>query len=74
MWTALCGVCGFGLMLWAVIVLARNSGKKTAQLDALKDAVKQTAQEQERLNEIKNSIYHMPVGDVRGRLQNLERQ
>lgn len=69
MWTAFCGVCSFGLMLWAVVALAKTSGKKAAQLDALKAEIEQAAKEQERANEIRNRVNNMSVSDVRRRLQ-----
>ena len=71
MWTAFCGVCSFGLMLWAVVALAKTSGKKAAQLDALKAETEQAAKEQERANKIIDRVDRMSVDDVRERLRRL---
>ena len=68
---AWCAAAAFGGMLWAVIALAKSVGKKTARLDALQAAAKQTAQEQERAHAIKHRVNHLPAADVRRRLQNL---
>ena len=64
-------VAAFGLMLWAVIALAKSVGKKTARLDALQAAAERTEKEQERKNAIQDGVNHLPIADVRRRLQNL---
>lgn len=71
MWTALGVVAGFGLMLWAVIALAKNSGRAAAQLDMLQTQAQQTVQEQEQANALKDTINRLPIDAVRRRLQNL---
>lgn len=74
MWPAIGCVCGLGLMLWAVIALAKNSGRNAARLEALKQEAIRQAQEQEVCHEVKNRVYHLPVSAVRKRLQNLARK
>lgn len=74
MWPAIGCVCGLGLMLWAVIALAKNSGRNAARLEALKQEAIRQAQEQEACHEVKNRVYHLPVSAVRKRLQNLARK
>lgn len=74
MWAAIGCVAGFGLLLWAVIALAKQSGRNAARLEALKQEAQRTAKEQERRNAINDSVDNMPINDVRGRLQNLERK
>lgn len=69
MWAVLGGLCGFALMLGALVWLAKNSGQKAAQLDACKKQVKQQAKEQERAYAIKNAVFHLPIAAVRKRLQ-----
>lgn len=71
MWWAIGGVAGFGLILWAVISLAKSAGKKAAQLDALKQEAERSAKEQERANAINDSVDSMSADDVRKRLQDL---
>ncbi len=74
MWWAIGGVAGFGLILGAVISLAKSAGKKAAWLDALKQEAERTAKEQERANAIHESVDNMDVDTVRERLQNLARK
>ena len=74
MWWAIGGVAGFGLILGAVISLAKSAGKKAAWLDALKQEAERTAKEQERANAIHESVDNMDVDTVRDRLQNLARK
>lgn len=74
MWWAIGGVAGFGLILGAVISLAKSAGKKAAWLDALKQEAERTAKEQERANAIHESVDNMAVDTVRERLQNLARK
>ena len=68
---AWCAAAAFGGMLWAVIALAKSVGKKTARLDALQAAAERTEKEQERKNAIQDGVNHLPIADVRRRLQNL---
>lgn len=74
MWWAIGGVAGFGLILGAVISLAKSAGKKAALLDALKQEAERTAKEQDRANAIHESVDNMAVDTVRERLQNLARK
>lgn len=74
MWWAIGGVVSFGLILWAVISLAKSAGKKTAQLDALKQEAERIAKEQEKANAINDTVDRMPIDDVRQRLQDLGRK
>ena len=43
MWITIGGICGFGLVLGAALWLAKNNGKKAAQLDILKEKAKRLA-------------------------------
>lgn len=74
MWWAIGGVAGFGLILWAVISLAKSAGKNTAQLNALKQEAERIAKEQERANAINDTVDRMSADDVRQRLQNVGRK
>ena len=67
-------VAALGLVLWAVIALAKNSGRNAARLEALKQEAERTAKEQERANAIHDSVDNLLIDDVRERLQNLERK
>lgn len=64
-------VAAFGLMLWAVIALAKNSGRTAARLEAVQAAAERTEKEQERKNAIQDGVNRLPIADVRRRLQNL---
>ncbi len=74
MGTVLGVTAGFGLMLWAVVWLAKASGKKAAQLEALKNAAEKAAQEWENLYAVQNHVHQLAVDDVRRRLQHLPRK
>lgn len=74
MWPAIGCVCGLGLVLWAVIALAKNSGRNAARLEALKQEAERTAKEQERANAIHDSVDNLLIDDVRERLQNVARK
>ena len=69
MWITIGGICGFGLLLGAALWLAKNNGKKAAQLDILKEKAKRVAEEQERAHEIENNVNDMSISNVRRRLQ-----
>lgn len=72
MWASIGAVAALGLVLWAVIALAKNSGRNAARLDALKQEAERTEKEQERANAIHDSVDNLLIDDVRKRLQNLE--
>lgn len=74
MWASMGAVAALGLVLWAVIALAKNSGRNAARLEALKQEAERTAKEQERANAIHDSVDNLLIDDVRERLQNLERK
>ena len=71
MWASIGAVAALGLVLWAVIALAKNSGRNAARLDALKQEAERTAKEQERANAIHDSVDNLLIDDVRRRLQNV---
>lgn len=74
MWASIGAVAALGLVLWAVIALAKNSGRNAARLEALKQEAERTAKEQERANAIHDSVDNLLIDDVRERLQNVERK
>lgn len=74
MWASMGAVAALGLVLWAVIALAKNSGRNAARLDALKQEAERTAKEQERANAIHDSVDNLLIDDVRRRLQNVARK
>lgn len=74
MWASIGAVAALGLVLWAVIALAKNSGRNAARLEALKQEAERTAKEQERANAIHDSVDNLPIDDVRERLQNVARK
>lgn len=74
MWASIGAVAALGLVLWAVIALAKNSGRNAARLDALKQEAERTAKEQERANAIHDSVDNLLIDDVRRRLQNVARK
>lgn len=74
MWASIGAVAALGLVLWAVIALAKNSGRNAARLEALKQEAERTAKEQERANAIHDSVNNLPIDDVRERLQNVARK
>lgn len=74
MWASIGAVAALGLVLWAVIALAKNSGRNAARLEALKQEVERTAKEQERANAIHDSVDNLLIDDVRERLQNVARK
>ncbi len=74
MWASIGAVAALGLVLWAVIALAKNSGRNAARLEALKQEAERTAKEQERANAIHDSVDNLLIDDVRKRLQNVARK
>ncbi|WP_428074473.1 hypothetical protein [Candidatus Avelusimicrobium aviculae] len=74
MWASIGAVAALGLVLWAVIALAKNSGRNAARLEALKQEAERTAKEQERANAIHDSVDNLLIDDVRERLQNVARK
>ena len=74
MWASIGAVAALGLVLWAVIALAKNSGRNAARLEALNQAAERTAKEQERANAIHDSVDNLLIDDVRKRLQNVARK
>ena len=67
MWLTIGLIGGFGLLLLAVIALARSGGSKQAKLEAALEEAK----ERKRANKIMDSVRNMSIDDVRARLQNL---
>ena len=67
MWLTIGLIGGFGLLLLAVIALARSGGSKQAKLEASLEEAK----ERKRANKIMDSVRNMSDADVRRRLQNL---
>lgn len=74
MWASIGAVAALGLVLWAVIALAKHSGRNAARLEALKQEVERTEKEQERANAIHDSVDNLLIDDVRRRLQNVARK
>lgn len=74
MWASIGAVAALGLVLWAVIALAKHSGRNAARLEALKQEAERTAKEQERANAIHDSVDNLLIDDVRERLQNVARK
>ena len=67
MWLTIWLIGGFGLLLLAVIALARSGGSKQAKLEA---AIEE-AKERNRANKIMDNVRNMSADDVRNRLQKL---
>ena len=59
------------LLIGIVVYLANKLGKKTAQLEAVKEKEKQDAQEKEHGKKITDSVYSMSDSDIRNRLHEI---
>ncbi len=68
MWPTYILICGLGLV-WLVVCLARQAGKKSARLQALKQELGEVV----RVQNIQRRIEHMPVESVRQRLRRIRR-
>ena len=71
MWIYLSAILAFSLVLFLAILYAKNSGKKEAQLEAIKAELKKIAKEQEKANEISNNVATLSADDARRRLHDV---
>lgn len=67
MWLTIGLICGFCLLLMAVIVLAHKGGSKQAKLEA----ALVEARERNRASKIMASVRNLSADDVRNRLHKL---
>ena len=71
MWIYLTAILAFSLVLFLAIGFAKKSGKKEAQLEAIKAELKKIAKEQEKANEISNNVATLSADDARRRLHDV---
>lgn len=71
MYTAIGLTSAFCFLIGLVVWLARREGKKSAKLEALKEAAKRNAEEQRRANEIIDNVHNFDEHTVRNKLHEI---
>lgn len=68
MWIYLSAILAFSFVLFLAIIFAKKSGKKEAQLEAIKAELNKIAKEQDKANAINNNVANLSADDARRRL------